>query len=158
MRAAKHVRDSQITLNQLMMPKDANPRGPVHGGHVMKLVDEAGALCAMRHAQHRVVTVAIDSMTFHSPVHVGDLLTLNARLNWVGHTSLEVGVRVEAVNPLSGEQVHTNTAFVVYVALDEAEQPVEVPPLLLETEDEKCRWAEAEIRRERRLERRSQTS
>lgn len=150
----KRVKDSQITLNQLMLPEDANHMGNVHGGVVMKLVDNTGGLCAMRHAQHQVVTVAIDSMTFYSPVHVGDVLTLNASLNWVGRSSMEVGVRVVAENPLSGECTHTNTAFLVYVALDDKGQPIEVPPLILESDEERRRWADAELRQKRRLERR----
>ena len=150
----KRVKDSQITLNQLMLPEDANHMGNVHGGVVMKLVDNTGGLCAMRHAQHQVVTVAIDSMTFYSPVHVGDVLTLNASLNWVGRSSMEVGVRVVAENPLTGECTHTNTAFLVYVALDDKGQPIEVPPLILETDEERRRWADAELRQKRRLERR----
>jgi acyl-CoA hydrolase len=108
----------------------------------------------MRHAQHQVVTVAIDSMTFYSPVHVGNVLTLNASINWTGRSSMEVGVRVEAENPLTGECTHTNTAFLVYVALDGEGKPVEVPPLILESDEERRRWTEAEMRQQRRLERR----
>jgi acyl-CoA hydrolase len=152
--SGKRVKDSRITLNQLMLPEDANYMGNVHGGVVMKLVDNTGGLCAMRHAQRQVVTVAIDSMTFYSPVHVGDVLTLNASINWVGRSSMEVGVRVVAENPLTGECTHTNTAFLVYVALDDKGQPSEVPPLILETDEERRRWAEAELRQKRRLERR----
>jgi uncharacterized protein (TIGR00369 family) len=151
--SGKHVKDSQITLNQLMLPHHTNPMGNVHGGEIMKLVDETGALCAIRHAQRPVVTLAIDSMTFHSPVHVGDLVALSASLNWVGRSSIEVGVRVIAENPLTGEQTHTNTAYLVYIALDETGRPTEVPRLILETDEERQRWAEAEARQQRRLER-----
>ncbi len=150
----KYVKDSQVTLNQLMLPQHANPMGNIHGGIIMKLVDETGALCAIRHAQHQVVTVVIDSMTFHSPVQVGEVLTLNASLNWVGRSSMEAGVRVVAENPITGECTHTNTAFVVYVALDDTGRPIDVPPLILETEEEKRRWTEAEIRQHRRLDQR----
>jgi uncharacterized protein (TIGR00369 family) len=149
----KHVKDSQMTLNQLMLPLHTNPMGSVHGGEIMRLVDETGALCAVRHAQRPVVTLAIDSMTFHSPVHVGDLVSFSASLNWVGRSSMEVGVRVIAENPLTGEQTHTNTAYLVYVALDDQGRPVEVPRLILETEEERRRWTEAEMRQQRRLER-----
>lgn len=149
----KRVKDSQITLNQLMMPHQSNPMGSVHGGEIMRLVDETGALCAIRHAQRMVVTLAIDSMTFHSPVHVGDLVSLSASLNWVGRSSMEVGVRVVAENPLTGEQTHTNTAYLVYIALGDDGRPAEVPRLILESEEERRRWAEAEIRQQRRLER-----
>ncbi|MFQ5614198.1 MAG: acyl-CoA thioesterase, partial [Anaerolineae bacterium] len=151
---AKRVSDSQITLNQLMLPEHANPLGNVHGGIIMKLVDEAGGLCAMRHAQRPTVTVAIDSMTFLSPVHVGDLVTLLASLNYVGQTSMEVGVKVIAENPLTCQQTHTNSAFLVYVALDDAGHPTRVPPLTLETDEERRRWAEGQARQEHRLARR----
>jgi acyl-CoA hydrolase len=151
--AGKRASDSQVTLSQQMMPSDANPLGNIHGGYVMKLVDEAGGLAAMRHARRPVVTVAVDSMSFLSPVKVGHLLTLRSAVNWVGHTSIEVGVHVEAENPITGDITHTNSAFAVYVALDDDGHPVPVPPLILETEDEKRRWAEAEARQEIRLRR-----
>ncbi len=150
---AKTVAASQVILTQLMLPEHTNPMGNIHGGVIMKLADEAGALCAVRHAQCHVVTVAIDSMTFLSPVRVGNVLTLKASLNWVGRSSLEVGVKVLAENPLTGEYTHTNSAFLVYVALDENGRPAEVPPLIVETEEEKRRWAEGEARQRHRLER-----
>jgi uncharacterized protein (TIGR00369 family) len=150
----KRVKDSQITLNHYLLPQHANSLGTVHGGVIMKLVDEAAGLCAMRHAQRPSVTVAVDSMTFHSPVRVGDVVTLNASLNWVGRTSMEVGVRVVAENPLTGECTHTNSAFLIFVALDENERPAEVPPLILETDEERRRWEEGAARQRRRLERR----
>lgn len=149
----KRVKDSQVTLHKAMMPEHANYMGNVHGGEIMKMVDEAAGLCAIRHARRQVVTVAIDSMTFHSPVHIGDVVSFNASLNWVGHTSMEVGVRVLAENPLTGEYTHTNTAFLVFVALDENGRPTQVPPLILETDEDHRRWAEAERRQQRRLER-----
>lgn len=150
---SKQVKDSQVTLHQFMLPQHANPMGNVHGGVIMKLVDEAAGLCAMRHAQHPAVTIAIDSMTFHSPVRVGDVVSFNASLNWVGHTSMEVGVRVIAEDPLTGERTHTNSAYLVFVALGDDGRSVEVPPLTLETDEERRRWAEAEVRQQRRLER-----
>jgi uncharacterized protein (TIGR00369 family) len=151
----KRVSESQVTLHHFMLPQHANPLGTIHGGVMMKLVDEAAGLCAMRHAQRPAVTLAIDSMTFHSPVRVGELITLTASLNWVGHTSMEVGVRVIAENPLSGERTHTNSAYLVFVALGDDGHPVTAPPLILETDDERQRWTEAEARQQRRLERRS---
>lgn len=147
----KYVRDSQVTLHQWTLPEHANALGNVHGGIIMKMVDEAGGLCAMRHAQRPAVTVAIDSMTFHSPVHVGNIVTLLASLNYVGRTSMEVGVKVIAENPLTREQTHTNSAFLVYVALDDAGRPTPVPPLILETDEERRRWNEGEARQQRRL-------
>ena len=153
---SKRVRDSQVTLNHLMLPQHANPLGTIHGGVMMKLVDEAAGLCAMRHAQRPAVTVAVDSMTFHSPVRAGEVITLNAALTWVGHTSMEVGVDVVAENPLTGECTHTNSAYLVFVALGDDGRPILVPRLTLETDEERRRWAEAEARQQRRLERQEQ--
>ncbi len=150
---AKCSSDSEVTLSQQMMPSDANPLGNVHGGHIMKLVDEAGGLAAMRHARRPVVTVAMDSMSFLSPVRVGHLLTLRARVNWVGKSSIEVGIRVEAENPVTGEITHTNSAFAVFVAMDDSGRPTNIPPLILESDEERRRWIEGEERQEIRLQR-----
>ncbi len=150
---AKCSSDSEVTLSQQMMPSDANPLGNVHGGMIMKLVDEAGGLAAMRHARRPVVTVAMDSMSFLSPVRVGHLLTLRAKVNWVGKTSIEVGVRVEAENPVTGELTHTNSAFAVFVAMDDEGRPNPVPPLILETDADRRRWEEGEERQSLRLQR-----
>ncbi len=147
----KPVRASRITISQLMHPEHANLLGNVHGGWIMKLVDEAGALSGMRHAQRKVVTVAIDSMTFRQPIRIGDLIILNAEVTYTGRTSLEVEVHVLAENPISGNQTHTNTAYLVYVALDDEGKPTSVPPLQPETEDEKRKFDQAKTRQERRL-------
>jgi len=120
----------------------------------MRLVDEAGALACMRHAGHRVVTVAVDRMTFRQPIHLGDLVTLTAEVSYVGRTSLEAEVLVSAENPVTGECVYTNTAYLVYVALDDDGQPVSVPPLIPESEDQRERMAEGRLRQEHRLSRR----
>jgi len=149
--SAKPVRASRVTLSQLMHPEHANLLGNVHGGWIMKLVDEAGALACMRHAQKKVVTVAIDSMTFRQPIKIGDLIVLNAEVTYAGRTSMEAEVQVLAENPVTGEQTHTNTAYLVYVALDDEGKPTTVPPLLLETEDEKRKAENAKERQERRL-------
>ncbi len=147
----KPVRASRITISQLMHPEHANLLGNVHGGWIMKLVDEAGALSGMRHAQRKVVTVAIDSMTFRQPIRIGDLIILNAEVTYTGRTSLEVEVHVLAENPITGEQTHTNTAYLVYVALDDEGKPTLVPPLKPETEDEKRKFDQAKERQEQRL-------
>jgi len=141
-------------LHQLMMPEHANAQGNVHGGVIMKIVDEAGAISAMRHAQRVSVTVAIDEMTFHSPVHVGELLCCVASVNFVGRTSMEVGVKVTAENPISGEVTHTNSAYLVYVALDDQGRPCPVPGIVLETDEERRRWREGKARQAERLGRR----
>jgi len=147
----KPIRDSRITLSQLMHPEHANLLGNVHGGWIMKLVDEAGALACMRHAQCKVVTVAIDSMVFRQPIRIGDLIILNAEVSYTGRTSMEAEVQVQAENPLTGERTHTNTAYLVYVALDDAGRPASVPPLQAETDDEKSRMEKAKARQEYRL-------
>jgi acyl-CoA hydrolase len=150
----KRIRDSQTVISQLMQLTDANPVGNVHGGIVMRLADEVGGIAAARHAGRPVVTVAIDSMAFYSPIYVGNLVTLKASLNYVGRTSMEVGVRVEAEDVLTGQVTHTNSAYLVYVALDENQQPVEVPQLIAETPEDKRRIAEGKMRQEERLRRR----
>jgi uncharacterized protein (TIGR00369 family) len=152
----KKASDSRITLSQLMQPDHANLRGDVHGGWIMKLADEAGALAAMRHAQSRVVTVAIDQMTFHEPIRIGDLVTFNAEVTYVGRTSIESRVSVTAEDPISGQRTHTNTAYLVYVALNEHRHPIPVAPLLAESEIEKRRQAAGRDRQALRLERRDQ--
>lgn len=147
----KYVRDSQLTLALAMNPADANPLGDVHGGVIMKLVDEAGGICATRHARRPTVTVAMDSMTFLSPVRVGDLVTFRASINWIGRTSIEVGIRVEAENVLTGQVTHTNSAYAVYVALGDDGRPMAVPPLILENEDETRHWTDGVHRQGHRL-------
>jgi uncharacterized protein (TIGR00369 family) len=134
-----------------MHPEHANLLGNVHGGWIMKLVDEAGALACMRHAQRKVVTVAIDSMTFRQPIRIGDLIILNAEVSYAGRTSMEAEVHVSAENPVTGERTYTNTAYLVYVALDDEGRPTSVPLLHAETEDEKHRMEKARERQERRL-------
>jgi uncharacterized protein (TIGR00369 family) len=147
----KTVSASRITLSQLMHPEHANLLGNVHGGWIMKLVDEAGALACMRHAQRKVVTVAIDSMTFREPIRIGDLIILNAEVSYAGRTSMEAEVHVSAENPITGERTYTNTAYLVYVALDDEGRPTSVPALHAETEEEKRRMEKAQERQERRL-------
>ena len=148
----KPISASRVTLSQLMNLEHANLLGNVHGGSIMKLADEAGALACMRHAQKKVVTVAIDSMTFRQPIRLGDLIILNAEVSYTGRTSLEAEVQVLAENPITGERTHTNTAYLVYVALDDAGRPSLVPQLKAETEDEKLKMEKAKERQKRRLE------
>lgn len=147
----KTTRASRVTLSQLMHPEHANLLGNVHGGWIMKLVDEAGALACMRHAQKKVVTVAIDSMTFRQPIRIGDLIILNAEVTYTGRTSMEAEVRVVAENPVTGAQTHTNTAYLVHVALDDEGRPTNVPALVTETDEEKARMAQAQKRQAHRI-------
>lgn len=149
--AGKTVRASRIQLAQLMMPEHANTQGNVHGGWLMKLADEAGALASTRHAAHRTVTVSMDQMVFRHPVHVGDLVILNAEVSFAGSTSMEVEVQVVAENPITSQRVDTNTAYLVYVAIDKDGRPTQIPPLIPETPEEEKRMNSAKDRQKRRL-------
>jgi uncharacterized protein (TIGR00369 family) len=147
---ARTVAESRTTFSQVMLPGDANPLGKVHGGTVAKLVDTTGAVAALRHCRAyaaSIVTARIDAMNFVQPVHVGEVLTLRASVNDVGRTSLEVGVRVEAENVRTAAVTHVASAYLVYVALDDARHPTPVPPLLVETDDERRRQEAARARR-----------
>jgi acyl-CoA hydrolase len=149
----KPVSASEVTFARTMTQADANLVGNVHGGVIMMEVDNAAGTAAARHVGLVCVTAAIDELAFLQPVHVGDVLTVHARVNDVGRTSLEVGVRVEAEPWRGGEKRHTTSAYLVMVALDAESRPVEVPPLITETDDERRRQAQARIRREIRKER-----
>jgi len=130
---------------------DANLLGNVHGGEIMKLVDTAGGLAALKHCGGPVVTVAMDEMSFLEPFFVGDIVTVKATVNDTGRTSVEVGVRVEADNFITGRHVHTSSAYLVYVALDDEGKPRPVPPVEPETDEQRQRQHEAKLRREARL-------
>jgi len=150
----KKVSESTVIMAQLMTPEDANPAGNVHGGVIMRLIDNAGGTAAARHARSNVVTASIDRLNFHSPVFIGDFVTMKASLNMVGKSSMEVGVRVEAENLITGEVRHTASAYLTFVALDVQGLPTVVPPLILETADEHRRNREAQARRRTRIEER----
>ena len=148
---ARSPADSRSSLVRWMGVEDANHSGLVHGGMVMKLCDEVAAIAAIRHSGRRAVTAAMDRMTFIEPVKVGELMTFRATVNAAWRTSMEVGVRVEAENPRTGESRHTSTAYLTMVALDDEGQPSGVPPLDSKTEIETRRLREAELRRRNRL-------
>lgn len=143
-------------MAQVTVAQDVNPAGNVHGGVIMKLIDTTAAVVASRHARSNVVTASIDRLDFHHPIFVGDLLFLRGSLNMVGRTSMEIGVRVEAENLITGEVRHTASAYLTFVSLDKTGRPCEVPPLILETEEEIRRNREAKIRRELRLKEKQQ--
>ncbi|MGH2784806.1 MAG: acyl-CoA thioesterase [Actinomycetota bacterium] len=148
---ARKPSESLVVLSQAMSITDANLSGNVHGGVIMRLCDTAAGLSAVKHSKGRVVTVAMDEMIFIEPVYLSDVVTLRAQVNDVGRTSMEIGVRVEAENTLSGERRHVSTAYLVFVALDKDGNPKSVPRLEPETTEERRRLAEAKIRREHRL-------
>jgi uncharacterized protein (TIGR00369 family) len=147
----KRVEESAVTLTQMMEVTDVNVQGNVHGGVIMRLVDTAAGLAAIRHAGGLAVTVAIDEMTFLEPVHIGDVLVLKATVNDVGRTSMECGVRVEAHDPVTGGMRHANSAYLVFVAVDDEGHARPVPPLQIETDQERRRQHEATLRRQARL-------
>jgi acyl-CoA hydrolase len=142
---------SALTLTQFMQPEHANSLGNVHGGVVLKLCDECGGIVAARHARHPCVTVTVDSVTFHYPVQLGRLLLVHGCITYVGTTSMEIEFRVETENLLTGEVIHTNSAYFVYVALDEQRRPTPVPRLLLETDEERRRFEDGAARQAARL-------
>jgi uncharacterized protein (TIGR00369 family) len=144
----KKPSESRVTLSRLMSIQDANNLGNVHGGVIMRMVDECGALAAMRHAGGPVVTVTIDTMTFRKPIFVGYVVIINAEVTYVGRTSIETRVEVLAEHPFTGEVTNTNSAYVVYVGIDEKGHPRSVPPLEPENDIQRIRMEQAKARQE----------
>jgi acyl-CoA hydrolase len=149
--APKRVRDSVVETTEIVLPGHTNPLGTIFGGRVMELVDVTAGVAASRHARSVVVTASMDELHFREPVRLGDILILRASVNCAGRTSMEVGVRVDREDPLTGERLHTATAYLTFVALDAAGKPRPVPPLIAETDEEKRRLENALIRRAQRL-------
>jgi len=149
---AKKVSQSGIVLAQIMLPPDANAAGNVHGGTIMKLIDNAAWTVASRHTGLNAVTASIDRLDFHSPVYIGNLIILRSCLNRAQRTSMEVGVRVEAEDLRTGEVRHTASAYLTFVALDEKGKAVPVPELILETDEDRRRNGDANQRYEARRE------
>ena len=146
---------SAVTMAHLILPSDANPAGNCHGGVVLKYIDTCGSIAAQRHCRRSVVTASLDRTDFLAPVHVGEMVILKASLNFVGRTSMEVGVRVEAENLITGEVRHTNSAYVTYVCMGEDGKPHAVPPMVPETDEDRRRMSEAQMRRKLRQEAKS---
>jgi acyl-CoA hydrolase len=151
MRPTKTVRESQHETSELMMPGDANNLGHVFGGVVLSMMDKCAAIAAFRHCRAPVVTASIDRVDFREPIHLGDLVIMKASTNFAGRTSMEVGIRVEAEELLTGRRRHTNSCYLTFVAVDDKGRPVEVPELRPETPDEIRRHAAARDRRAHRL-------
>lgn len=149
----KPVSSSQVHMTEMVLPSHTNALGSVFGGVIMSWIDIAGAICAQRHSQKTVVTASIDDLHFVAPVYKGWIVNLKASVNFASRTSMEVGVRVDAENPISGETFHTATAYLTFVALDSHLKPTSVPKILPESADEKRRYEEAQKRREQRLQR-----
>ncbi len=143
----KRPSDSEITTARLMMPTDANVLGNVFGGAIMRYMDEIAGIVAWRHAGSNVVTASIDRMNFYAPIFVGNLLILKASVNYVGRTSMEIGVRLEAQDPSTRKTTHTGSCYLTFVALDEKGKPTPIPPLITATPTERRRFKEALTRR-----------
>jgi acyl-CoA hydrolase len=152
--APRFVRESRHESSEIMMPQHANNLGHVFGGVILSLLDRVAAVSAIRHARQNCVTVSVDRVDFREPIHLGDLVIMKSSVNFVGRTSMEIGVRVEAEDLSTGARRHTNSCYLTFVAIDRNHRPVEVPPIIPETEDEKRRYQAAQERRRRRLEER----
>jgi uncharacterized protein (TIGR00369 family) len=148
----KTVCKSRVEMAQVMFPSDANQAGNVHGGTIMKLIDTAAGIVAIRHCRTNIVTASMDRLDFHKPVFVGELVVMRASINYVGTTSMEIGVRVEAEELMTGKVRHTNSAYLTMVSLDENRKPMAVPKIVLQTDDEKRRFRDGGARAERRKE------
>jgi len=147
----KPVSESLVEMVEMILPNDANPIGTASGGKILHLIDVAAAISAMRHCRRQVVTVSFDEVDFLFPVRVGDLVILKASVNFVGRTSMEVGVKVVSENPKTGERRHTASAYTTFVALDDLHHPTSVPPLELETDEDRRRFEQGRTRRENRV-------
>ncbi len=148
---ALKVSESKVELAQVMMPEHANAAGNVHGGYIMKLVDQAAAIVAARHTRKNCVTASVDRFDFISPVFIGNLVFAKASCNYVSNTSMEIGVRIEAECLTTGTHTHVSSAYLTFVALDEEDKPTPVPKLIPETKEEKRRFEDAKKRREIRM-------
>ncbi len=149
--APKPAQSSYVTMTELVLPTDANGLGTIFGGKIMAWIDIAAAISAGRHARQVVVTASIDALHFKAPVKVGEVVHIKSAVNFAGRTSMEVGVRVDSENLVTGEMKHTATAYLTFVALDSKGKPVPVPPLLPDTKEEKRRYEQAQHRRESRM-------
>jgi len=147
----KRPSESSVDMREMVLPESANNLGTIFGGQVMSWIDIAAAIAAGRHARRVVVTASIDALHFLAPVKVGEVVRIKAQVNYAARTSMEVGVRVEKENLISGAVAHTATAYATFVALDEKGKPTDVPPVTPETEEEKRRYNEAVKRREARV-------
>jgi uncharacterized protein (TIGR00369 family) len=137
-----------LVMTEVMTPEKANFRGNVHGGHLLRLMDQVAYACAARYSHRYVMTLSVNKVLFKRPVKVGDLVTCRASVNYVGRSSMEVGIRVESEDLKSGESTHTNSCYFTMVAVDESMKPVAVTPLVLKTPDQKRRFEHAKLRRE----------
>lgn len=152
---SRTVRETQHETSQLMLPQHSNNLGLVFGGVILAMMDTASAVCAIRHARAICVTASVDRVDFREPINLGDLVIMKCSVNYVGRTSMEVGVRVESEDLTTGSRRHTNSCYLTFVAIDRNGRPIEVPRLVQETDEEVRRYEAAKARRRRRLEERT---
>lgn len=151
MSSAKRPTQSAATFTHLILPPDTNALGTAFGGRIMEWIDLAAAIVAQRHSNSICVTASIDDMHFIHPIKLGDVVLLHTSVNYIHKTSMEIGVKVEAENPISGKKIHTASCYLTFVALDESHHPKLVPSLICKTKDEKRRSSEGQLRRQQRL-------
>lgn len=144
---AKRVADSKSEMNQLMMPQHANFAGVIYGGTILSIADSVAYVCAARHAGPKCVTVSVDRVEFREPIRIGELVTFLASVNYVGRTSMEIGIKIMTEDFVTGKKRHTNSCYFTMVCLDDQGRPKEVPRLIAETDEEKRRYAGGERRR-----------
>jgi acyl-CoA hydrolase len=143
---SKTIKNSHVIMHELVLPNDTNVLGNVHGGRVMCLMDICAAMSAYKHARQPVVTASVDRLDFLAPAKKGDILILKSSVNYAHKTSMEIGVRIDAESPFTGEVRHTATAYLTFVAIDENNRPTKIPKIIPETEDEKRRYERAKNR------------
>jgi acyl-CoA hydrolase len=146
----RYVKESHVEMTQLVLPNDTNQLGNLHGGRLMEWIDVAAAIAAQRHSNRICVTIAVDQLVFHEPIHLGEVVTVRAVVNRAFATSMEVGVEVLAENQLTGKRKLTNTAFLTFVAVDD-DRPVKVKQIIPQTAEERRKFKDALLRRKRRL-------
>jgi len=149
--AGKFSKESSVQMTEIVLPSDTNALGTIFGGKIMSWIDIAAAIAASRHARRVAVTASIDALHFLSPVKLGHFVNIRAMVNSAFKTSMEVGVRIDSENPLTGEITHTATAYTTFVALDDHGRPTPIPPVIPETPEEKRRYEESKKRRESRI-------
>lgn len=155
---AKAVSESQVEMTEIVMPQDTNTLGTIFGGRVMQWMDIAGAVCGFRHCRTAVVTASVDALCFHSPIKIGEIVSIKASVNYTGKTSMEIGVRVDSEDPITGSKKHASSAYFTFVATDNTGRPIAVPAVKPVSPTEKRRYKDAARRREIRLQIREKTN
>lgn len=148
---AKAVSESQVEMTEIVMPQDTNSLGTIFGGRVMQWMDIAAAICGFRHCRTAVVTACVDALSFHSPIKIGEIVSIKASVNYTGKTSIEIGVRVDAEDPITGQKKHASSAYFTFVATNNTGRPISVPPVKPVSAVEKRRYKDGEKRRGARL-------